>query len=151
QVKSDKAKTGTVSCPAGTVVLGGGAKDTGIGVTIFTDSLAASHPLSDGSGASAEMDNLSLYQSSFVVHAVCANRPKGYALVHASTSVPAGSQKGAGAACPTGTKVLGGGGTVAQAGSAWNSINSTYPFSIRKWDVDANNTGTTAYGLTVNA
>jgi len=131
--------TGSVTCPANTVVYGGGdAANGGLGTN-----LGSSHPTSDGVWAVA-INNRIPGPEGFDVWAVCAHMPKGYTQV-ASRVVddPAASQAQAVATCPAGLKVLGGGGSSNSISTMVNmntSIPKFLPNSKRyAWQVNMNN------------
>jgi hypothetical protein len=95
---------GTINCPSGTVVLGGGAFSNSVATNV---NLNSSYP--DGSTEwSVDMNNASTGDASFVVYAVCAQQPKKYSIVE-GTSVdnPSGDQTSATASCPAKTEILG--------------------------------------------
>jgi hypothetical protein len=121
---------GSVSCPAGTVAFGGGVDGNGG----LYQSIDGSIPhVSNGVavGWYGWIDNTGGTDSSFSVHAVCAKKPRQYAVAAFSFTNPAGQQTGASVQCPLNSKgkrmkVLGGGG-VGSATSPGQDINSSYP------------------------
>ncbi|HEY0638756.1 MAG TPA: hypothetical protein VGD67_13985 [Pseudonocardiaceae bacterium] len=112
-VDSAVAKSATATCPAGLVVIGGGAR-----LTIVTGevSITRMNPTATGDGYDAyayEDQDGYLGNWGLVVTAICANPPPGYQIVTA-TSVPTSNPSAQVAvACPAGTQVLGTGGAVA--------------------------------------
>jgi hypothetical protein len=129
----------TATCPAGTVVWGGGVLDSGfLGQTIN-----GSYPSVPPTAAwTVYVDNAGSTDESFTVYAVCAKKSKKYVIEQASMSVPTGTQAGLTAACPAKTVVLGGGAFSSGIGSAY-AINTTYPGNTTHWSSDMNNTGST--------
>jgi hypothetical protein len=137
---------GSVTCPATNK---GVTRDPlGGGVVITSNSLSAninsSFPVS--TAWETYVDNNSGADTSFTVYAVCATPHKHYAVVSNSVSNPSGVQNSAIAACPSGTKVTGGGGYNSSGDLAVN-INTSIP-SGNGWRVDANNAGAGANSLT---
>lgn len=139
---------GTVSCPSGTVVLGGGVF---ISQSDLTDNVNTSSPAGTPEGPSTTawqgfIDNSSGRTTDFTVYAECATAPVGYTIVSNSADNPAGTQTdGVLATCPAGTKVLGGGGLLT-SGETPVAINSSLPVSQKvgtvttySWRIDANN------------
>jgi hypothetical protein len=128
---------GTVSCPAGTVVLGGGAL---VAASSPATTLASSYPMSNGGGWVAAVNNTSGTAQSFTVQAVCAKRPRHYAvLASGPLSVHAGSAAAAALPCPDAQRPFGGG---AQSGSSSVAVGLQDTFPQREfnaWEVDVNN------------
>jgi hypothetical protein len=115
-----------VGCPAGKVPLGGGVVQSSksLGVTVNS-----SYPLTGGdNGWGVLVNNTSGVTVPFEVQVICADKPKDYSVVQSAYfENPAGQQTGAiYAACPVGTKVLGGGGFMSN-GYATTNINSSWP------------------------
>jgi hypothetical protein len=129
---------GIVNCPA--TSSGVARYPQGGGVVISSSSVLtidnASAPDPDTPTAwNAQVANNSGVDTTFEVWAVCATRHRAYVqLSSAWTDIPQYTQIPVFLACPTGTKILGGGG--------WDtvnaSMNSSYPVS-NGWHVDANN------------
>jgi hypothetical protein len=112
----------SVSCPAGTVVWGGGASVPGSSVAV---NIAASFPTDNG--WYVEVNNISGASASFSVSAVCAQRPRKYTIWEsAEYDTPPQSQSSGAQACPGNATVLGGG-VASTAGSFVTDINSTMP------------------------
>jgi len=128
---------GIVSCPTGTVPLGGGA-------IAQSPSIRANVSSSFPSGRTwvGDVKNGSGTATTFQVEVICAKRPKGYRQVESRiVSNPAGTQSKAVATCPSGTMPLGGGGFTSSEGTDAN-MNGTAPKG-RTWVVRENNEGTT--------
>jgi hypothetical protein len=126
---------GTATCPGSKVAIGGAV------FVASTDVLAnvnSSFPTANG--WTGDVNNASGEATQFQVIAVCARRPKGYALVgSAVTPNPAGVQSTAVAFCPGGTAPLGGGVESFSFSTAVN-INSTFPLGqLAAWRADQNN------------
>lgn len=100
---------GTATCPAGTVVWGGGVSFTG-GQFQVGESFHATAPNGPMMWR-ARYDNVTGRTIPFVVHAVCANQPLNYSQQFATADNPAHTLSHAIATCPTGTVVLSGGAT----------------------------------------
>jgi hypothetical protein len=127
---------GTVACPKkGTAV----RQPQGGGAVIGSSSLGANINSSFPSGNTwfVDVNNNSGAATSFVVYAVCAIPSKKYQVVTSSVTNSAGLQTSVTAACPTGTKVLGGGG-FSGSGSLAVNINTSIPLG-NGWRVDENN------------
>ncbi len=97
--------TGSVKCPAGTVVLHGGVLSTSTSTAV---NLNAAWPKSTTS-YSATVTNGSGTAASFFVQAICAKQPAGYKLVTRTDTVPAPTLVSTAALCPAKTAVVGGG------------------------------------------
>jgi hypothetical protein len=112
----------TAQCPAGKVVLGGGAAVVGAGSANFGTEIQESDPGTIGGGATslwlAAVSNHSGTNRTLGIFAVCANKPKGYKVAEKTFSLPAGRFVRQTASCPAGKVVLGGGAAVVGAGSA---------------------------------
>ncbi len=140
---------GSVSCPGKKVPLGGG-------VTIASDSVVANINSSYPAGKSwvADVNNGTGSNTAFTVHAICANKPKGYQVVHSATATnSAGVQSETFATCP-GAKVPWSGGAFSTSGNVGVNINSSYPTgdTSHVWNVFMNNntasdTGFVAYAV----
>jgi hypothetical protein len=136
---------GSVSCPSGTVVLGGGVYSEGAPIN-------TSSPLGGTSTTAwqAYVNNIFNGAVSVTVYAVCGAAPNGYALVSsAPIDNPAGNQTThVVVSCPSGTKVLGGGGALESSDINVN-LSSSLPVKVKvdqvthyEWRIDANNAGT---------
>jgi hypothetical protein len=137
---------GTVTCPK---TKNGVTRDPlGGGVAIDSDSLSAkvnsSYPL--GASWGAYVNNNSGVDVTFTVLAICAKPHKHYQVVSNSVANPAGAQNTVTAACPSGTKVTGGGAINNSFDLAVN-INTSIP-SGNGWRIDANNASTGGNTLT---
>jgi hypothetical protein len=120
----DSQTHGVVACPGGTVPLGGGAN---VHSTSFEDDMASSYPVGT-EGWAADVNNNSGTAFSFTVWVVCGTQPTGYTLVESplQIDVPPNNTAVNSAACPLGTKVLGGGGYTDTVSTSL-AIASTYP------------------------
>jgi hypothetical protein len=125
---------GSATCPAGTVLWGGGVTDSG-GVE---ETINSSWPVSTVEWG-VYIENTGSSDDSFVVYAVCAKKPKQYIIESNSADAGAGIQTGLDAECPAKTVVLGGGALSDGIGSAY-TINTTYPYE-NYWVSDMNNAG----------
>jgi hypothetical protein len=136
--------TDAVDCPDGTVPWGGGAEinERKLGASL-NSSVAFFDPSGPGpNGWEATVDNTTGSNLAFVVYAVCADEPTGYAIVGGSSQTdPAKTRAGTFAACPSGTVSLGGGGFVS-ASNISVSINGIEPIlseGIYNFEVYMNN------------
>jgi hypothetical protein len=126
---------GSVSCPTGTVPLGGG-------VIAQSPSDLANVASSFPSGRKwfGDVKNASGAATTFQVEAICAKRPKGYSVVRGpNTTNPSGSQTRAVATCPNGALPLGGGG-ISIDFNVFVNTHSTGP-NGRTWAIKQNNAG----------
>jgi hypothetical protein len=116
----------TAPCPAGTVVLSGG-----VSISSAPSAINASAPV--GSTAwKGYANNLSSKAMTFNVYAVCATKPAGYAKVTGSlVSVATVTQASAGAVCPAGDVVTGGG--VTDEHNVKIDMASSYPAALDEW------------------
>lgn len=129
---------GTVSCPAGTVVWGGGVFVNSAEVTAGVN---GSYPLGNTRGWQGDVFNLSSSETYFYVSAICAKQPAGYKIVKKSFANPALLQSGGLAACPATATVIGGGGSSSSPATSI-SINSSYPYNVigkSGWVTEMNN------------
>src|ERR1700682_5488320 len=128
---------GTMTCPAPSVVLGGGVFIGGSG-SVNSTYPSDSHPW-NGLGTTG-----------FSVDVVCADQPAGYTqVVSAAIANPAGAQKPGDEPCPSGTVVLGGGALHTSPSTTVN-LNSSYPTSTG-WHVAMNNASALAETFNVYA
>ncbi len=136
----------TQSCPAGDVVLGGGAFDDD---PSFSVGLTSSYPRTSASWKVA-VSNFSTSDSSFFATAVCAKRPAGYGISSTSASDPAGVQKGIIQDCIAPAVVLGGGNKSSDTTNLRIEIKATQPFpaSGAGWKSGENNDTTAGTTLT---
>jgi hypothetical protein len=111
---------GAVACPAGTVPLGGGVGIHPVGTGAH---ITSSFPSPNGWVARV---STGLADVVFNVQVVCARQPKQYAVVTSSGSIRGGAQAGVDAACPTGTRPLGGG-EQSTAGDATAHLAASVP------------------------
>ncbi|HMD46933.1 MAG TPA: hypothetical protein VKG43_12275 [Acidimicrobiales bacterium] len=115
----------TASCPAGTVVLGGGLDFVS---DVFGQEINSSFPSSTTTWE-GDVNNTSGAAASFDVYALCAKAPKGYAIVSSSADNPPGSDAGSTVGCPVKTKVLGGG-ALSSSVDPTVGLNSSWPIAI---------------------
>src|SRR6266702_3015292 len=80
---------GSVACPAGTVVWGGGVAFSGGSNPTLT--VNTSQPAGSG-GWEARVNNTGITTVQFLVDAICANRPTGYKLVFRTVDNPSNTQ-----------------------------------------------------------
>jgi hypothetical protein len=134
---------GAVTCPLGTKIYGGTVVPHNSGLTV-----RGLVPLADGSGWATWINNPNTYDASFSLDAICAKKPRrGYKVIAASVSVPAGSPGTVQATCPGTSKVLGGGG-VMNSRSLSADLNSSFPGSLTSWEAKGNNGTGAAVDLT---
>jgi hypothetical protein len=137
-----------VTCPAGTVVWGGGVSfvnvHLGLGLTVNT-----SEPM-ESTGWEARVNNTTTSAAQFAVEAVCANKPKGYQQLFRAVDNPAGSQSHATAICPS-PKVVLGGGTLSTSDQAAAVLTSAWPSGSDKFKGYLYNGTTADASLTVYA
>jgi hypothetical protein len=135
---------GTATCPALTVIWGGG-------VFIQSSALGANVNSSfpNGNAWSGDVNNAGGFDTTFNVYAICAKQP-GYSIQSATVTNFAGQQNTAQATCPGTSKILGGGGLSSSLSTAVN-INSTIPVGKKAWRVDMNNATGSAFGATAYA
>jgi hypothetical protein len=131
---------GTVSCPSGTVPLGGG---TGIHPVGTGAHITSSFPSPNGWVTEV---STGLADVVFNVQVVCARQPKQYAVVTNSGTVRSGAQTGVDAACPVGTRPLGGG-VQSTAGDATANLAASIPTN-HDWLVSENNGSSAAIQVT---
>jgi hypothetical protein len=134
---------GTVSCPAGTVPLGGG---TGIHPVGTGAHITSSFPSPNGWVTKV---STSLADVVFDVHVVCARQPRQYAVVTDSGTVRSGAQGGVEAVCPVGTRSLGGG-VQSTAGDATAHLAASIPTG-HGWLVSEDNGSPAAIQVTAYA
>jgi len=129
----DQLTQGSAQCPAGTVPLGGGVV---VSSTSTLANVSASFP--EGSFWEGIVSNDSGADTTFQIEVECAKRPPGYTVIQSNLVLnPEGFQSSALAACPSGTRPLGGGGE-STSPSVFSNINSTGPQG-RSWFVTENN------------
>jgi hypothetical protein len=111
----------TALCPAGKVVLGGGAQVVGQGSADFRTVMQESAPGTIGGGAQSlhltTIRNADLAPHTFGLFAVCVAKPAGYEVVRKDVVVPAGGFLRDTAMCPAGKVVLAGGSSVIGEGT----------------------------------
>jgi hypothetical protein len=134
---------GYVACPP--TSLGVARYPQGGGVFVTSGSTSASVNSSFPSGVTwnADVNNASGFDTTFDVWAVCAKKHSKYTQVSSSAvTVPPGATSGTVATCPSGTRVLGGGGLSSSFDLASN-MAASYPAS-NSWLAHMNNGGVTA-------
>lgn len=139
--------SGSATCPAGTVVWGGGASITGglrPQLTVNT-----SEPNGTG-GWTARVNNTFTTTLQFVVDAICANKPTGYKIVSRTVDNLPNTQSHATAPCPT-LDVLLGGGELSTSGQLAAVLTSAWPKSSAKFTGYLDNGTTTDAKFTVFA
>jgi hypothetical protein len=117
------------TCPAGTVVWGGGVAfegSPGPGLTVNTTSPNGS------SGWEGWVNNTGATTAQFAADAICADRPAGYKIVSREVANPAGTQAHATATCPS-PDVLLGGGALSTADEASAVLTSAWPSTSVKF------------------
>ncbi|MGD0684918.1 MAG: hypothetical protein ABSA03_07335 [Streptosporangiaceae bacterium] len=117
------------TCPAGTVVWGGGVAFSGSADASLT--VSTSNPNGSG-GWAARVNNTGTTTAQFEVAAICASKPKGYQIVSQMADNPPGTQSHATAACPS-PDVLLGGGTLSTADQVGAILTSAWPRSSAKF------------------
>jgi hypothetical protein len=117
------------TCPAGTVVWGGGVAfngSPGPSLTVNTSS-------PNGSGGwEGWVNNTGDTTRQFAVDAICADKPAGYKIVSREVSSPPSTQSHATATCPA-PDVLLGGGALATADLAADVLTSAWPRTSAKF------------------
>ena len=133
---------GSVACPSGKVPLGGGVFYSSGSVLANINS---SYPTA--TGWAADVNNGSTSASSFTVYAVCAKKPKKYALITGTSAVVnAGTQvSNITATCPAGRAMSGG--LFSNTSSVLANVNSSLPTKTG-WRIDANNASASAETVT---
>jgi hypothetical protein len=137
--------SGFVSCPANTVVLGGGADPSAGEVHINTNS---SYP--DGNGWRARIDNNTDFDITIRVYALCGKQPTGYQHVTDTVTNPAGSQTHDDVICGPGTVPLSGG-AESSSHSLLVNMNTSIPTNSDAWTVAENNASKSSATVTVHA
>jgi len=117
------------TCPAGTVVWGGGVAFFGSPDANLT--VNTSNPNGSG-GWAARVNNTGTTTAQFEVDAICANKPKGYKIVSQMVDNPPDTQSHATATCPS-PKVLLGGGALSTADQVAANLTSAWPQSSAKF------------------
>ena len=114
---------GQASCPARTVVYGGGVFISSGSVSANVNS---SYPESDGTHWGGYVNNAGGFDTQFEVYAICGKRNAKWSIQSFTLPNPAGAQTGPlQADCPSGTQVLGGGG-FSSSGSLDVNLNTSY-------------------------
>ena len=133
---TDAAETqasGTIACPAHTVVYGGGSLSNSGSTAVLINST-----LPEANGWRTDMNTNTNFNTTFEVFAICARKPKGYFVqVGAPVVNPPSSQTRALAFCPGGQTALGGG-ALSSSGSVTVDLNTAFPQGTF-WDVYEDN------------
>ncbi len=138
--------TADATCPTGTVPFTGGGGTDLNDLGIRTNS---SYPL--GNGWRIKVNNATSEDRTINATVVCGNRPAGYQRITGTAVIlKAATQGSASAACPSGTKVLSGGGR-SSATSTSVDLNSSAPASNSAWQVFENNNSPRTNTLTAYA
>jgi hypothetical protein len=138
--------TATATCPAKTVVLGGGESSTSTSaVTHVLSAWAPKHTTFRATVWNGTGDAASL-----TVFAVCGQQPAGYTITHSSATVPPTGIDFAGGQCPANTAVLSGGFKVS-APNPGIQLDESAPDGRQLWDIDFVNGGPSAVQLTTSA
>jgi hypothetical protein len=128
-----------VTCPSGTVSLGGGAHNEG---TQTSEAMDASAPYGT-TGWRSYMSSSGSGSTEGLAAVVCATEPTDWAQVASSyVSNPAGEATTVGVNCPTGTKVLGGGPFNSSADPTVTIGLTTSLSSLKGWHSAENNSST---------
>src|SRR5215469_11860061 len=138
---------GFATCPAGTVVWGGGvafSHANGPSLTVNTSSPNGS------SGWEGWVNNTGDTTLQFSVDAICADKPAGYKIVSREVSSPPSAQSHATATCPA-PDVLLGGGALATADQAADVLTSAWPRTSVKFTGYLDNGMTSVANLIVDA
>ncbi len=140
-VGAGQSASQTVTCPAGSVVTGGGYTGMGNG-TLWTDaSWVSDNGLGNGWQVSAK--NTGAASTTFNVYAIClSGTPLGATTVVSNADIAPGSDGFADAACPAGKAVSGGGFGLSGDLVPWYSV-----LTSSGWRVFAHNGGTQTRGL----
>lgn len=147
---------GTVSCPTGTVALGGGVLGNALS---FNQNINSSYPWVVGGVAKGwigYVNNSFNDDYVFLVYAICGKKPTNYAVVTATFDNPPSSQTSGSVACPVGSTGVQmkpfSGGALGSSSTTDQNINSTLPVkSARSWRADMNNAGSVDHTFTVYA
>lgn len=122
-------------CPAGTVVIGGGGSSNSTSTLV---AIGSSHPQHPGNDWEMGFDNNSASDSAGTVYAICANKPKGYRIVHTIQDNPSGQLTSVVATCPRGRKGLGGGGYMGGPATTI-TLHDSYPSGSKQWVIHMGN------------
>ena len=135
------------TCPAGTVVWGGGvAFDNANGPSLTVNT---SSPNGSG-GWEGWVNNTGDTTRQFAVDAICADKPAGYKIVSREVSSPPRTQSHATATCPA-PDVLLGGGALATADQAADVLTSAWPATSAKFTGYLDNGTTTQANIIADA
>jgi hypothetical protein len=145
--KGSSSSGAFATCPAGTVVWGGGvafSHANGPSLTVNTSSPNGS------SGWEGWVNNTGNTTVQFSVDAICADKPAGYQIVSREVSSPPLSQSHGTATCPA-PDVLLGGGALATTDLAADVLTSAWPRTSAKFTGYLDNGTTSASNLIVDA
>jgi hypothetical protein len=138
---------GSATCPAGTVVWGGGVAFLGAfgpDLTVNTSQPAGS------SGWEARVNNTGTTTPQFRVDAICADKPMGYRLVTKTADSPPNRQTHDTVTCPS-PKVLLSGGTLSSDDQVTSFLTSAWPVSSARFTAYMVNGTATDQAFTVEA
>ncbi|HWE55760.1 MAG TPA: PKD domain-containing protein [Acidimicrobiales bacterium] len=143
-------------CPAGDVVLGGGAAVVGNGTANFDTVIEESDPGTLGGSTylwDAGIKNNSSSTYTIGIFAACAQAPPGYQVVQATATVKANSVLSGAATCPSGTQLLGGGAAVFFDGNGDHDtvVQKSWPDTTGDWNSDIDNLSSSTYTIGFNA
>ena len=136
---AESESDGQATCPAGTVVWGGGVTDSGG----LEETINSSWPINTTSWYVYIENSSTTTDDTFVVYAVCAKKPSKYVIDSSSTDSPAGgSVTNNDVGCPAKTVELGGGAYSNDAGADF-TIHSMVPYA-NEWYSWMNNSSSGA-------
>jgi hypothetical protein len=142
---SSANKGATATCPAGKLVMGGGAEVSPPDGRVLISAIRPSTTLTSVYVTAYEDEAGTAGDWTVTAYAICAPAPAGLQLVKA-TSASSSVSKSATAACPTGKKVLGAGGEVAGARGQLliNAVTPSSDLANVRVSAFEDETGTTA-------
>jgi hypothetical protein len=138
----------TVSCPSGTVALGGGGRLSSSSTSV---SLNDEYPLAKGKGWSVDANNASGAGDTVQAYVICGKKPAKYTIVAGpGTAVGASASDEDVAICPSGSTVLGGGGNSSSASTTVN-LSGTTAAGNNAWEARASDTASAQSVITAYA
>ena len=135
-----------VTCPKGTVVLGGGAYSDS---TDPADNMNSSFPSVSKKKVGSwfgNMNNGSGSDASVTSSAICARKPKGYKQYFTTVQNPAGQQTAASTTCQAGMPISGG--PISEGGGLSVNMGASLAYG-NLWAVDENNASPSPFALAV--
>jgi hypothetical protein len=145
---TEHSEQGTVTCPAGKVVLSGGAYIAG---TSLATAINASGPAGN-TAWTVFAQNPSGPDTTFNVYAICATQPAGYTqTTGVLTSNPAGTQTASDMSCPVSSDKVTGGGTTNPSGVFGIGMTSSFPDGSNTWRVAMGNASAAPNSFSVTA